>query len=242
MDARLSRSGVVKTKLLWFSLILLVVWAMKRYYSAAGADDLWWILGPTARLAGGTAVGFVAEPGTGYLCRERMFLIGKSCAGLNFMIAAFAMLAFTLRRRVVSCASGAHVLAGCLLAAYAATVMVNAARIAIAMWLAAHPLTMSRLTPAQVHRLEGVIVYFVGLVLLHELIPGEHGVKYKFLRACTPLAFYYAVTLGLPLANGAGGVAFVQHALVVLAVPLMLMVLFCAAAVGRGRHLSPDTT
>jgi exosortase K len=160
----------VKTKLCWFALVLLVAWAMKRYYSGAGADDLWWILSPTAHLAGGATVSFVAEPGAGYLSRERLFLIEKSCAGLNFMIAAFAMLAFTVRRRVTTFSSGAIVLAGSLLAAYSATVIVNAARIAFAMWLVAHPLTVLRLAPEQSHRVEGIIVYFAGLVLLHEFV------------------------------------------------------------------------
>ena len=161
----------MKTKLFWFALILLAIWAMKRYYSGAGADDLRWILGPTARLAGGTAgVSFVTEPGAGYLSRERLFLIEKSCAGLNFMIAAFVMLTFTFRRRVTSFSSGAVVLAGSVLIAYSAAVIVNAARITIALWLMAHPLAVSRLTPAQSHRVEGITVYFTGLVLLHELV------------------------------------------------------------------------
>ena len=160
----------MKTKLFWFALVLLVIWAMKRYYSSASVDDLWWILSPTAGLAGGTTAAFVAEPGAGYLSRERLFLIEKSCAGLNFMIAAFAMLAFTFRRRVTSVSSGAILLAGGLLTAYSATVIVNATRITIAMRLMAHPLAASRLTPAQSHRVEGIIVYFAGLLLLHELI------------------------------------------------------------------------
>ena len=161
----------MKTKLAWLALMLAVVWAMKRYYADARADDLWWILRPTARLAGATAGAmFVAEPGEGYLSRSHLFLIEKSCAGLNFMIAAFAMLAFTFRRRVTSLASGAIVLAGSLATAYSAAVIVNATRIMVAMWLMAHPLAVSRLTPAQGHRLEGIVVYFVGLVLLHELV------------------------------------------------------------------------
>ena len=161
----------MKTKLAWLALLLLAVWAMKRYYSDADADRLWWILSPTARVAGAVSgVSFVAEPGAGYLSRERLFLIEKSCAGLNFMIAAFAMLAFTFRRRVTSFSSGAIVAAGSLLTAYLAAVIVNAARITIAMWLLAHPPAWSRMTPEQSHRLEGIIVYFAGLVLLHELV------------------------------------------------------------------------
>ena len=53
--------------------------------------------------------------------------------------------------------------------------------------------------------------------------------KRAFRRAGTPLACYYAVTLALPLANGAGGSAFLEHALVVFAVPPALIMLFYVA-------------
>jgi hypothetical protein len=51
--------------------------------------------------------------------------------------------------------------------------------------------------------------------------------KRAFRRATVPLAFYYAVTLALPLANGAMGSAFLEHAAVVVAVPPALILLFC---------------
>jgi hypothetical protein len=46
-------------------------------------------------------------------------------------------------------------------------------------------------------------------------------------RAALPLAAYYAITLALPLANGAGqaGAPFVDHAVTVLIVPLVVIVL-----------------
>ena len=49
-------------------------------------------------------------------------------------------------------------------------------------------------------------------------------------RAALPLAWYYVVTLALPLANGAAesGAAFLHHALAVLVVPPILIVLACA--------------
>jgi hypothetical protein len=49
-------------------------------------------------------------------------------------------------------------------------VLVNATRIAIAVWLAAHPVAVSTFTSAQVHRFEGITVYFGGLMLLSELV------------------------------------------------------------------------
>ena len=51
-----------------------------------------------------------------------------------------------------------------------------------------------------------------------------------FRRMAVPLAAYYAVTLALPLANGAAQseAAFVEHALVVLVVPAVVVVCACA--------------
>ena len=53
-----------------------------------------------------------------------------------------------------------------------------------------------------------------------------------FRRTALPLSAYYAVTLALPLANGAGrsGVVFVRHALIVLVVPLIVIGLACAVS------------
>jgi hypothetical protein len=48
-----------------------------------------------------------------------------------------------------------------------------------------------------------------------------------FRRVALPLAWYYAVTLAIPLANGAAqaGAVFVEHALIVLLVPPLLVAL-----------------
>ena len=147
-----------------------IVWGLKRHYSDARVDDLWWILAPTAHLVGvATGAAFAMQPGEGYFSREDMFVIEKSCAGVNFMIAAFGMLAFTFLHRVWSARSAANVLIVCVLASYSAAVVVNTVRIVMAMWLAARPAVLPAFTAADVHRLGGILVYFTGLVLLYEL-------------------------------------------------------------------------
>jgi hypothetical protein len=52
-----------------------------------------------------------------------------------------------------------------------------------------------------------------------------------FRRTALPLSAYYAVTLAVPLANGAGrsGAAFAAHALVVLLAPPALIVVLAVA-------------
>jgi len=53
---------------------------------------------------------------------------------------------------------------------------------------------------------------------------------HAFRRRAFPLAAYYAVTLGIPLVNGAAqsGSAFVKHALMVLVIPPLVIILPCA--------------
>ena len=160
----------MKTRLAVVGTTLLIAWALKRHYADARADDLLWILTPTAQLAGViTGTPFEMQAGEGYLSRERLFLIEKSCAGVNFIIAAFGMLMFAQFHRVASPLSAARLLAASLLVAYVVAVVVNVVRIAIAMWLAAHPVARPIFSAADVHRIEGIVVYFGGLVLLDEL-------------------------------------------------------------------------
>ena len=148
-----------------------VVWGLKRHYADAPADALWWILQPTAWLVGlVSGATFTVAPGEGYVSHERLFLIEKSCAGVNFMIAAFAMVVLALVGRVRSVTGGFSVLTLALAVSYGAAVLVNTVRISIAMWLAAHPVPLSTFTAADVHRIEGIVVYFAGLVLLYEVV------------------------------------------------------------------------
>ena len=228
----------MKTKVAVLVIVALVSYGLKRYYADASTDALSWILAPTAHLAGAvTSVAFAAVPGEGYFSTERMFLIEKACAGVNFMIAAFVMVAFALLHRARSWRESAAVVVVSLLASYVAAIVVNAVRIVIAMWFAARPMMWTSLTAAEIHRLEGIAVYFGGLLLLYALVQRvDRGTASPpFLL---PLACYYLVTLGLPLANGALRLssghardrAFVAHALIVLLVPPVLLLFVC---VGR---------
>ena len=161
----------MKLRLVVLAVAVLIAWGLKRHYADARADDLAWILGPDGALGGRDGRHHLrAEPGEGYFSRERLFVIEKSCAGVNFMIAAFGMLVLALLHRVGSPTSAARVLGASLVASYGAAVLVNAARIA---WRCGSPRTRSRcpaFSAAEVHRLEGITVYFGGLVLLYELV------------------------------------------------------------------------
>ena len=212
----------MRTKLVVTALMLLIAWALKRHHADARAEDLSWILMPTTQMVSVvTGTDFEWRVGEGYFSRDRLFLIEKSCAGVNFMIAAFAMLVLAQVARCGTVASGLGVLAGALAASYVSAIGVNALRIAVAMPLSEHPEWLPALSAADAHRLEGIAVYFGGLVMLHEIWTTVEG---TIRRVALPLATYYTVTLLLPLANGAAqSETFVKHAIVVFALPLVVI-------------------
>jgi exosortase K len=154
-------------RLLPFAAIALAMYVLKRHYSIAPVEDLRWILWPTSALVsllGGAAFAF--ERGAGYVSREHFFVIEKSCAGLNFMIAALGMIGFALAGGAGRARSIAGVVARSLALGYAATVLVNALRILIALRLASADLASGWWTAGRIHRVEGIAVYFGGLWLL----------------------------------------------------------------------------
>ncbi len=87
---------VKSDQIIYYLIILTVALGLKFHYSRAGSDDLEWILKPTAGLCQLiTSVEFEYESGSGYISRERRIIIAPSCAGVNFMIAAFVLAAVT---------------------------------------------------------------------------------------------------------------------------------------------------
>ena len=223
----------MKTKITWnqlaqFVVVLLCTFALKLYYSRVSADQLRWILAPTAGLVELlSGVSFEFESHAGYLSRERGFLIANSCAGVNFLLTAFLLLTLgkLLRGRSKQMAWGFIPTAA--LIAYLVTLLANTARICVALWLQRLPAEIKWLNPAQLHRFEGIFIYFGFLLLLFvisEKISAEKTAG-QFRQFFFPLLVYYATVLGIPLLNSAyrRGTDFWGHSLAVLLIPLLLL-------------------
>lgn len=207
-------------------LILVCAFSLKWYYSAAGANQLRWILSPTAALVEAVSgVSFGFESGAGYLSADRHFLIAASCAGVNFLITAFLMISLRKLLRNGSPELSWGFIPAALAIAYLATLVANTARISIALRL--QQSGTGWLPPAQLHRLEGIVVYFGVLLLLFLLVEMMDSKKEgAVLRGLLPLAVYYAMMLGIPLMNCAWrrGTEFWEHSLFVLFIPLLLII------------------
>jgi exosortase K len=214
--------------------------ALKFYYASASADQLRWILAPTTvfvELVTGTSFKF--ESHAGYLSRDRSFLIAPACAGVNFLITAFLMLSVRRLLRDRSASVGSDIasdktwgfIAVAALVAYLVTLVANTARIVVALRLGALHLgrapETSYLNRDELHRVEGILVYFGFLLLFYVISEKLSAAKPANLwrQACFPLLVYYAIVLGIPLANGAyrQGAAFWEHSLFVLLIPLLLL-------------------
>ena len=215
----------------WAAVVLLAA-ALKFYYSSAGVDDLRWILAPTAALVElTTGLGFYYEAHVGYMSIDRTFLIALPCSGVNFLIIAYLTLSL---RRLLGNSFNWRSLFFVAVIAYLATIVANAARISVAIQLRDLAPMLEWLESEDLHRLEGIAIYFAALLVLYFIDErldslgrrryvedGSHTVW----RYLLPLGAYYAVTLGIPIANGAyhQGSGFWRHVLFVLLTPILLI-------------------
>jgi exosortase K len=209
-------------------VVLLCAFTLKLYYSTASAEELRWILAPTTALVELlSGISFEFESQAGYLSRERGFLIASSCAGVNFLITAFLMLTLgkLLGERSEHTAWSFIPMAAII--AYLATLVANTARIGVALWLQRRSGEINWLTPAQLHRFEGIFIYFGFLLLLFVISEKMRAGKTadQFRQSFFPLLMYYAIAFGIPLLNGAyrQGADFWEHSLTVLLMPLLLI-------------------
>lgn len=221
----------MKPKVIWSVQLLLVglyALGLKLFYSTATADDLLWILTPTTALVellSGRSFEF--ESYAGYMSSDHRFVIAVPCAGVNFMITAFLMLALRrLWRERFQPVSWVFLPIAVLLA-YVATLLANTTRIWFALEMQAQSVWTMWMTNNQLHRLEGIVVYFVFLLLLFVVTEKFETTKPRnFARAVLfPLVIYYATTIVIPLLNGSyrRGTAFWEHSAFVFVLPLVVI-------------------
>ena len=140
---------------------------VKLYYSTASVNQLRWILVPTTflvELVSGARFEF--ESHAGYLNSDRSFVIAASCAGVNFLITAFLMLSLRKLWRDRSQKTAWRFFPVAALFAYLTTVVANTVRISIALQLHEMPLELRWLSRNELHRCEGIFIYFGFLLLL----------------------------------------------------------------------------
>ncbi len=223
---------------LTIAAVLLSALALKYLYSRAGADDLGWMLRPTALIASWALdVRFEYERGIGFVSRELGLCIAPACAGVNFLVVLFVTLGLGFVLDVRGLARRCGALLACAFAAYAVTLAANALRIVLSVQVVAWPLA-ERISFAAAHRGVGVAVYLATLYASYWGAGALVGRKPSSLAGALglPLVLYVGVTLGLPLLRGAGRrPEFAAHATVVLACSVAFLALAGALYLVRRR-------
>ena len=218
--------------------------ALKVHYSLASPDQLRWILSPTTWLVeflSGRSFSF--ESHAGYMSSDHTFLIAASCAGVNFMIAAF--LTLTLRVLVAQRTKPLswRFVPVTAAMAYASTIIANTVRICIALEMQRDSFHLELLDRNELHRLEGIVVYFAFLLVLFIATEPRSDTRFvqRLRQLCFPLGVYYATTLLFPLMNGAfkRGTVFWEHSWFVMLVPmlvsLLMLTIFMVSDLTKGR-------
>ena len=231
-------------------VVLLCALTLKLCYSTASPNQLRWILAPTTTLVELVSrTSFEFESHEGYIASDRSFIIGGSCAGVNFLMISFLVLSLRTLWRARNLSW--RFLPAVAVSAYLATLVANTVRIAIALQMHRHPPVINWLSPNELHRLEGIFVYFGFLLLLFavsektdmEQASSANNRRSLFGQSLLPLAIYYAITLGIPLANGASreGNDFWEHSLFVLLTPWLLILPLAAFRLFRSARAATQT-
>jgi exosortase K len=142
-----------------------IVIAGKQFYRGASPDQLQWLLLPIAKLVGlVTGARFAYAPDLGWVSRDARFVIAPACAGLNFALAAFLALALAWLPGMRGARATAGRLVAALGLAYAATLVVDTLRIALALETRAD---------GDAHQALGVAIYLGALCALYAAVRGR---------------------------------------------------------------------
>jgi exosortase K len=214
-------------------LALALALGLKAFYSDAGADELLWVLGPSAWLAsflGG--IDMVYEHGAGYISHTYHMVVGPPCAGVNFLVICFLCLYFSFARHFPGRARWFLLAA---LIAFGGTIAANSLRIFVSAHLWNADFYRNWVTQEDMHRLAGIAIYYASLLALYIAVESRVG---SGAHRIGPLTWYLVVSLGVPLIGRivAGGTpGFASHAAWVVGVALLLTLVKALPTAVRNR-------
>jgi exosortase K len=218
---------------------IFAAYGLKRAYSRASAGDLAWILVPTARAVGWWRGETLTLSPAGWMAPDGSYFIAPACAGVNFMILALTVSVLGFSHRLRSRGERLAWWLAALAGAYVFTIAVNTLRIVAAVELYRLG-PVAGLTPGQMHRLLGTVLYLGALWGLFggldRLTSRRRGAARSTLAAGVLVAVaYLGMTVVAPLLNGHPGARYGEHAMMVTAITLLFLA--CRFAIAwRGKN------
>ncbi len=220
-----------------YILAVVIALCIKHHYSVANVHELKWILKPTAIIVE-LLNGMVFEKGeTGYVNYQNHIVIAKSCAGVNFLIIAFCMVVFTQLKYCDRTKKWIALLCFGIITAYCLTLFVNTFRILVSIQLYTKEISFGWFTEDRIHRITGILIYFIFLYALYFTLPKNNRgtnklngiVKSSAFVSAAPLFWYLTITLFVPIINGSffnNPARFIEHSSFVIIIPFIITSFF----------------
>ena len=168
---------------------------------------------------------------------ENRLIIASTCSGVNFMIILFCLSAYMGLKRTKNTWTMIMWILIVMAASYSYTLIVNTIRINISIYNIKHGLFQAWFSRETIHLIEGVLVYFIFLLMYYSLLkriinadPDEDsGWHVEQIRAgLLPMTFYLSMTLFVPILNHGGFLPnkeFIDYAITVLATCSVVVIL-----------------
>jgi len=235
------RNSDLITSCFLYATALLTAVGLKYHYSQASGDALGWILGPTAGVVEYTSgIRFEMEACVGYINHEYGIIIAPACAGVNFLIIAFCMSAYSGFHQLRSSRLKFIWLGISFVCAYILTISVNALRIIVSIHTIIANIQYPWITQDRLHLIEGILIYFITLYLFY-LINEKmihfcigNGLRKKrnwrnkdnnynriIITTFIPFFWYALFTMGVPFLNqffNKNSPLFIEYCLFILSV------------------------
>jgi exosortase K len=225
---------------------MLAAYGLKLFYSRAAAEDLAWILVPTARAVGWLrGETLTLSPGggcAGWIPPDGSYVIAPACAGVNFMILVLTVSVLGFAHRLRSPGQRLAWWLAALSGAYILTIAVNTLRILAAVELYRLG-SATGLTPEQEHRLLGTVLYLGTLwgvfCFLDRLT--SPGARSRLAAAVLVPGAYLGMTVLVPLLNGRASGRYAEHAMMVTLTVLAAWAAWALAGVLASRKRDGQT-
>ena len=207
---------ILRQNLPFYIAGFLVVFALRRYYSVAGADGMGWLLYPTALWSKAlSGVPFERAAGVGFINHQVKFIIAPSCSGIRFMLITYSALLYSFVHRMATTPLKSAWAVLCLGVSYLFTILVNGVRIVLSLHLLNPGTRPEWIGPETLHTYEGAALFLVSLFILYQaadhssrLLTGAPGQVRQGRRAAeaalgysAPVLWYLFFLLAIPMLN-----------------------------------------
>lgn len=160
-------------KFLLIGLVCLALLGLKLFYMRAETESLRWVLAPTAFVSSlFCGMDFIYREGMGYLSTNGLYLINKSCSGVNFLILTLFISTFSLlsRKMRIRWQLVTAFLAGA--ASYLLTILSNSIRITLSILFEPFRRSIPLLEGAEswVHQGIGTFIFLLFLLIYYYML------------------------------------------------------------------------